>query len=86
MPRCERQPSAAALSLRCRAGTSAHSRRLIGAPAAPQKSAEPRGHGVPGDTRFAWGDRLLNVHLNNKAEVEPFEFLGSQFRKAAKPR
>jgi CubicO group peptidase (beta-lactamase class C family) len=42
--------------------------------------------GDPGDTRFTWGDRLLNFRLNNKAEVESFEFLGYQFRKAAKTR
>jgi CubicO group peptidase (beta-lactamase class C family)/Zn-dependent M28 family amino/carboxypeptidase len=41
--------------------------------------------GDPGGTKFAWGDRLLNFRLNNKAEVEAFEFLGYEFRKA-KPR
>jgi CubicO group peptidase (beta-lactamase class C family) len=42
--------------------------------------------GDPGETRSAWGDRLVNFRLNNKAEVEAFEFLGYEFRKAAKPR
>jgi CubicO group peptidase (beta-lactamase class C family) len=41
--------------------------------------------GDPGDSKFAWGDRLLNFRLNKKAEVEGFEFLGYEFRKE-KPR
>jgi CubicO group peptidase (beta-lactamase class C family) len=40
----------------------------------------------PGDPRFARGHLLLNFRLNNKAEVEAFELLGYEFRKAAKPR
>jgi CubicO group peptidase (beta-lactamase class C family) len=39
-----------------------------------------------GDSKLAWGDRLLNFRLNKKAEVEAFEFLGYEFRKASEPR
>jgi hypothetical protein len=42
--------------------------------------------GDPGDSKFAWGDRLLNFRLNKKAEVEALEFLGYEFRTATKPR